>query len=109
MSPAAIVRVYRDTPELAKTAYTGATIRVRIEPSNYALAPRQIHWHQTGFTDAPPVIVFECRELPADSASEIEITGVCRGRVEDGKRRGPGIDWYVRVVDCQAVILRAGP
>lgn len=103
MSPSSLVRLYRDTPGIARDTYTGRRVRVRLPAKGYLVVGdgvgyKGVGWF-TGYADTPPVVLFLC-DPPPDNSAPIEVVGVCAGRVEDGVRRGPGIDWQVRVTGC---------
>lgn len=104
VSPANLVRLYRDTPNLANDSFTGRRIRCRLTPGAYRLVPGGVGW-VTGFQDLPAVF-FACDSQPAGvlPTDTLEVVGYCVGVTRDGHRRGPGVDWYVTVVD--SVVLR---
>lgn len=104
VSAASLVRLYRDTPHIANSSYTGLRIRVRLEPKTYKVNPDGLGWPAgvgwfAGFADTPPVIVFHCAP-PADNTKALEVVGVCNGMTRDGVRRAPGINWCLDVADC---------
>lgn len=105
VSPTNLVRLYRDSPQLADATYTGRKIRVRFGAKQYRVVagaighpPVGLGWF-TGFVDVPPVLVFRCIP-PSDDTQPIEVVGVCRGLIHDGIRRGSGIEFHIRVEDC---------
>ena len=76
--------------------WTGKTIRVMLIPDAYTVSSEGIYWH-TGRDTDPPSIVFIVVGAPKDNKEHIELVGVCRGRVEDGKLRGAGHRFHIRV------------
>lgn len=100
-NPGSLVRSYRDAPRSANGAWTGQRVRIQLDPGTYTIGPGAIYFH-SGTTDVPPCMVFECVNPPANSSAVCEIVGRCEGMVRDGIRRGPGIDFYLRVTGCTA-------
>ena len=94
-------RVYRDTPHTAATAWTNRTIRVRLAAKDYSVTPSAVQWFDHT-ADSHPAVVFDCESPPADNTQAIIITGTCRGRFVDGKKRRNGTDFYVFVSGCVA-------
>jgi hypothetical protein len=103
VSPSNLVRLYRDTPNLAADSFTGRRIRCRLTPGTYRVVPGGVGW-VTGFQDLPAVF-FACDPptgvLPTDT---LEVVGSCAGITHDGHRRGPGVDWFIMVVE--SIVLR---
>lgn len=79
--------------------WTGQTVRIRLEPGNYEVAPGCVRWHDRRPSDAPAV-VFAVRNCPTDNRDSLTIVGVVRGPVTDFATRPSGAGWYVRVDDC---------
>jgi hypothetical protein len=98
-----LVRLYRDTPHMAHDTYTGRRIRVTLAPRTYRVERGVVGYPTvgwlTGFADTPPAVVFVVEPPPDDSAT-LEIVGTCRGRVDDGHRRGNGVNFHVLVDGC---------
>lgn len=111
VGPASLVRIYRDTPGIAASTYTGRRVRVRLPASGYVVKADGVGWSGvgwlTGFSDAPPALVFFC-DPPPDNKSDIEVVGLCAGRSEDGHKRAPDVDWCVVVTEC-SLLRRAAP
>ena len=100
-----LVRDYRDSPGLAESTWTGQKLLITLPAKGYKISLGEIHWF-TGLPESLPVIVFECGDPPVNNERDIEIIGICRGRVWDSKHRGPGIDWYIKIESCTLILTR---
>lgn len=102
VSPASLVRTYRDTPDIADSAYSGQLIVCYLPAGSYSVAGGEVHW-STGLPNAPPAVLFDFDgpNSPANNRSDLQVTGTCRGRFIDGRRREVDVYFYVRVSHCR--------
>ena len=96
-----LYRVYRDSPQLAKSAWTQRRIRVVLLRRDYVVSGTEIHWHNST-PQNPPIVIFECDKVPIGEEPQVVVTGLCAGRVEDDDRPGP-YPWFVSVRSCTVV------
>jgi hypothetical protein len=97
--PIDLVRAYRDSPDVARVAYTGSPVIIPL--TTYTKDGDHLLWH-IGSPDYPPAIVCELAEPLPPTKAVVWVRGVCIGRVDDGiKRESPGVTFHVRVTDCR--------
>ncbi len=92
--------LYRDLD--TANAYRNVRVRCRLEPADYLTVPTLEGWELrvwAGDRAAPPVLVFQCDEGPADGS--ITVVGVCQGAERDGVWRSPRADFRVTVRECR--------
>jgi hypothetical protein len=98
VSPAALVRAYRDTPQLAERAWTGRTVVCTLAAGTYTRDARTLRFHAQD--ERAPCVCFVLLE-PLASDGTITLTGVCAGAVRDEVQRGAGVAFCVHVTDCR--------
>ena len=94
-----LYRVHRDSPDLAGTAWGGRRVKVVLRSGDYQVSNFDVHWHN-GHPQSAAVVIFHCGRPNLDNSREIEITGLCRGRVKDDIERGMGVFWHIAVEGC---------
>lgn len=87
-----LYRSYLDGSE----RWTGETIRVRLVRGSYSVFSGVIHWHARDPAEGPSIVFAYPVPVP-DADKTVEVVGVCRGRILDGRRRAGGANWHVRV------------
>lgn len=94
-----LARFYRDDPATASAAYGNQPVRLCL--TNPVLRGSELHWHLAGH-DNPAVVVCRFAAVPIVPGQVVWLTGVCRGRVEDGREREfTGYSFHVLVTDCR--------
>jgi hypothetical protein len=98
VSPAALVRAYRDTPQLADRAWNGRLVTCTLAAGSYTHDARTLRFHLDN--ERAPCVCFVLVEAhPGDGA--VTLTGVCAGAVRDEVQRGAGVAFCVHVTDCR--------
>lgn len=98
VAPAALVRAYRDTPQLAERAWNGRVIMCRLLAGTYTAEPRALKFHAAAAR--APCVAFEFSE-PVRAEGDITVRGLCLGAVRDAQHRGAGVEFCVVVTACQ--------
>jgi hypothetical protein len=100
VSPKALIKSYRDLSiQQADANYTGRKVRLSFGAKEYEVREGQICFF-SGMPGSEPVLVCEHGGGLADNTRAIDVVGRCVGRVEDGKQRGAGVNWVVKVIEC---------
>lgn len=101
VSPADLVRLYRDDPRAADRAYGGRRVTVPVRGG--VVRGGEVHWH-LGDPANPPVVVFEFAGPPPGGRPAILwITGTVAGAERDDgapAREVGGYNFHVRITDC---------
>ena len=100
--PSYLSRAFHD--DLAKATDAFANQPIVVPLTDYTInSNRQIHWHLSAKSTAPPAIVFLFEPpLPADPTGPIWIEGHCNGTHHDGlQREMAGYTFYVSVTNCR--------
>lgn len=103
VAPGALVRNYRDTPNLANDTWRDRRVSIRLDPGTYAVSGQEVHWF--AFVGRAPAIVFYCNHEPPSQSQTVVVNGICRGMIRDRKDHGPNIDFTVRVEGCTVMVL----
>lgn len=98
VSPAALVRAFRDTPQLAERAWTGRLVTCTLAAGTYSRDSRTLRFHLDN--DRAPCVCFVLAE-PLSGDGAVTLTGVCAGAVRDEVPRGAGVSFCVHVTDCR--------
>lgn len=98
VSPAALVRAFKETPQLADRAWNGRLIVCRLLAGTYTTEARTVRFHAVA--DRAPCVHFEFAE-PVRGEGDITVCGLCRGAVRDAQHRGAGVDFCVVVTACR--------
>jgi len=93
ISPAQLASVHRHNPR--DRTWQGQYVQCRLAAKSYTVRHDRIEAHCVNATSG--CVHFTTPFPPPDTASEITVTGVCRGIVRDGIHREPGVDFYVHV------------
>ena len=101
--PSYLVDAYRDGPLAANSRYTNQRVVCTLPAMSYSVAESGVGW-LTGAPGVPPAVIFSCTP-PADNKQAVEITGICKGPIKDGRRRGFNVDFYVLVADCDIRVV----
>jgi hypothetical protein len=99
-----LVGKYRTDPDTAHIVFTKEFVRVHVTAA--VVVGNEVHWKLQfgGDPPYPPAIVFVFDSKPPPLSFPCNIEGLCTGRRDDGKDRGPpGYGFEVRVSGCRVV------
>lgn len=88
--------------------YDGRKIRVVLDAKSYRVSSGQVEARLCGPDSIVLFSVSRKEEVPDDNSHSLEIVGICRGRIRDGRIRcsdGIRIDWHVLVDSCQCQVI----
>lgn len=99
----ALVDEYRADPAAADRNYRNNAIQVYLPAKSYRVEPGRISAY-FGLPGTPGALVFDCTP-PETNSAPLLVSGLCRGRTNDGVERANKTLFYVRVEYCTVTVL----
>lgn len=95
-----------DSYHAGRRYYDNRTIRVVLDAHTYRTSSGQVEGRLCGPDSMVLFLMIDKEKIPNDDSHHLEIVGICRGRIRDGRIRCNDtirIDWYVSVDSCRIV------